>query len=344
MAGSCLFYLTFATLKSMNNMNTLKVALAQISPVWLNKLKTLDKIKSYVSEAGTKGGELIVFGEGILPGYPFWLSLTNGAEFNSSVQKEIHAHYIRNAVQIEAGELDELCELAKQHRIAVYVGIIERGKNRGGHSLYCSLVYINQEGKTQSVHRKLQPTYEERLTWSPGDGNGLRIHPLKQFSIGGLNCWENWMPLARTALYGLGENLHIAVWPGSERNTIDITRYIAKESRSYVVSVSGLMTIEDFPADTPHLEKITEHAPAILANGGSCISGPNGEWVMEPVIGKEGLFIQTLDFNRVLEERQNFDVAGHYSRPDVTRLTVNRERQSILDIKEEGFEQSKEIS
>ncbi|WP_162055807.1 carbon-nitrogen hydrolase family protein [Pontibacter pamirensis] len=313
-------------------MNLLKVALAQISPVWLNKTETLDKVCAFVSEAGEKGCELVAFGEGLLPGYPFWLSLTNGSAFNSSVQKEIHAHYVRNAVQIEAGDLDEVCRLANVHKIAIYLGVIERGKNRGGHSLYCSLVYINEAGQIQSVHRKLQPTYEERLTWSPGDGNGLQVHPLKAFAVGGLNCWENWMPLARTALYGLGENLHVAAWPGSDRNTVDITRFIAKESRSFVVSVSGLMSVADFPADTPHLEKIVENAPDVLANGGSCIAGPDGEWIVEPVIGKEGLIIQTLDFNRVLEERQNFDVAGHYSRPDVTRLTVNRERQSILDI------------
>ena len=126
--------------------------------------------------------------------------------------------------------------------------------------------------------------------------------------------------------------MHVAVWPGSDRNTMDITRFIAKESRSFVLSVSGLMNVTDFPADTPHLDKIIEHAPDVLANGGSCIAGPDGEWLVEPVIGKEGLIIETLDVNRVLEERQNFDVCGHYSRPDVTKLTVNRERQSILDI------------
>lgn len=312
----------------------LKVAMAQISPVWLNKKATLDKVEEYIGKAGSEGCELVIFGEGLLPGYPFWLSLTNGAEFNASVQKEIHAHYIRNSVQIEAGELEGVCQLAKEHNIAVYLGIIERAKNRGGHSLYCSLVYIDQEGMIKSVHRKLQPTYEERLTWSSGDGNGLQVHTLKEFTIGGLNCWENWMPLPRTALYGLGENLHVAVWPGTDKNTIDITRFIAKESRSFVISVSGLMNANDFPADTPHLEKILEKAPDVLANGGSCIAGPDGEWIVEPVIGKEGLITEILDFNRILEERQNFDVSGHYSRPDVTRLSVNRERQSILDIKD----------
>ena len=275
--------------------------------------------------------ELIVFGEGLLPGYPFWLALTGGAEWDKKVNKELHAHYVRNSIMIEAGELDSICNLAKTHSMAVYLGIIERAQNRGGHSIYCSLVYIDQQGDIKSVHRKLQPTYDERLTWSPGDGHGLQVHSLKQFTVGGLNCWENWMPLPRTALYGLGENLHIAVWPGSDHNTKDITRFIARESRSFVVSVSSLMNKADFPENTPHLERILEKAPDVLANGGSCIAGPDGEWIVEPVLHKDGLIIQTIDFNRVYEERQNFDAVGHYSRPDVTKLNVNRERQSTVE-------------
>jgi len=162
----------------------------------------------------------------------------------------------------------------------------------------------------------------------------LQVHPLKRFTVGGLNCWENWMPLPRTALYGMGENLHIATWPGEKRNTEDITRFLAKEGRSYVVSISGLMSQNDFPKDTPHIETILENAPEVLAEGGSCIAGPNGEWVIEPIINQEGIFTATLNINKVLEERQNFDPTGHYSRPDVTQLTVNRERQTILNIKD----------
>ncbi|MDH7447978.1 carbon-nitrogen hydrolase family protein [Aquimarina sp. 2201CG14-23] len=313
----------------------LTVALAQISPIWLDKNATIEKIKNSISEAASKKAELIVFGETLLPGYPFWVSLTDGAQFDNAVQKEIHAHYAQNAVVIEHGDLDGICNLAKEHKIAIYVGVIERPLDRGGHSLYASLVYINQQGEIKSVHRKLQPTYEERLTWAPGDGNGLRVHPLKAFTVGGLNCWENWMPLPRTALYGQGENLHVAVWPGSDYNTKDITRFIARESRSYVLSVSSLMRKEDFPITTPHLDKILKKAPDVLGNGGSCIAGPDGEWILEPVLHKEGLLIETLDFNRVLQERQNFDPVGHYSRPDVTQLSVNRERQSTVWFGEE---------
>ncbi len=313
----------------MNHM--LKVALAQISPVWLNKEDTLTKVENAIVEASKEQAELIVFGEGLVPGYPFWLGLTGGAEWNTTINKELHAHYVKNSITIEKGDLDAICNLAKQHEIAVYLGVIERPSDRGGHSIYASLVYIDNNGAIQSVHRKLQPTYDERLTWAPGDGNGLRVHPLKDFTVGGLNCWENWMPLPRAALYGLGEDLHIAVWPGSVRNTEDITRMIAKESRSYVVSVSGLMKRSDIPDNTPNFELILDNCPEILADGGSCISSPDGKWVVEPVHGEEQLITAELDISRVFEERQNFDPSGHYSRPDVTQLIVDRSRQSVVD-------------
>ena len=318
----------------MNKPNFLKVALAQISPVWLDKKQTIQKIKNTIEAASKEKAELIVFGEALLPGYPFWIGLTNGATWNSSVQKEIHAHYVQNSITIEKGELASICNLAKEHRMAIYLGIIERAQNRGGHSIYASLVYINQDGVIKSVHRKSQPTFDERLTWAPGDGHGLQVHPLKNFTVGGLNCWENWMPLPRAALYGQGEDLHVAVWPGSDHNTKDITRFIARESRSFVISVSSLMQKSNFPKETPHFDKIIKNAPDTLVNGGSCIAGPDGEWILEPVINKEGIFYETLDFSRVLEERQNFDVAGHYSRPDITKLHVNRDRQSTVSFED----------
>jgi nitrilase len=315
----------------MSQPNHLKVALAQIAPVWGDRDATIEKIKTAIIEAASNDAELIIFGEGLLPGYPYWLSLTDGAAWDTKVVKELHAHYTRNAVDIERGDLQEICDLAQNYNIAIYLGIIEKPMDRGGASLYCSLVYIDQEGVIQSVHRKLQPTYDERLTWAPGDGHGLRVHPLKQFTVGALNCWENWMPLPRAAMYAQGENLHIAVWPGSDYNTKDITRFIARESRSYVISVSSRMAIAtDFPNETPHLQEVLKRAPEVSSNGGSCIAGPDGEFILPPDITTEGNIYHTLDFNKVYEERQNFDPSGHYSRPDVTQLTVNRERQRVV--------------
>ena len=310
--------------------NKLNIAIAQISPVWLNKLATLSKVKDSIYEAAGKGCKLIVFSEGFVPGYPFWLAHTNGSSFNDQTQKEIFAHYASEAVQIQKGDLDKVCQLAKSKGIAIYLGIIERAEDRGGHSLYCSLVYINSSGEIKSVHRKLCPTFEERLVWSSGDGNGLQVHDLNKFTVGGLNCWENWMPLTRTALYGQGENLHIAVWPGSVSNTHDITKLIAKESRSFVISASAYMSKSQIPLDIPHRDLIIENMPKVLADGGSCVAMPNGEWLVSPVADKEEIILAELNYIKVLEERQNFDPTGHYSRPDVTKLIVDRTRQSAV--------------
>ncbi len=310
--------------------DNLNIAIAQLAPVWLNKKATLKKIEETIQEAATQKAQLVCFGETLLPGYPFWLELTDGARFNSTVQKEIFAHYLKEAVNIQAGDLNSLCALAKQYRIAVYIGCAERATDRAGHSVYCSLVYIDNQGIIQSIHRKLMPTYEERLAWSFGDGNGLKVHELGSFTVGGLNCWENWMPLARTALYAQGENLHVAVWPGNVRNTIDLTRHIALENRMYVLSVSGLMRKTDIQNDMPHPDLIRQNAPEFLSNGGSCIAAPDGSWVIEPIEGKEIVVTATINLNEVRKERQNFDPSGHYSRPDVFELTVNTRRQKLV--------------
>lgn len=319
-------------IKKSDDSDLLTLGLAQVAPVWLDREQTLVKITAQIEQASDKGCQIVAFGEALLPGYPFWIERTDGARFNSPVQKELHAYYMDQAVQIDAGHLDPLCEAAAHRQIAVILGCVERPSDRGAHSLYCSLVYIDPQGQIGSVHRKLMPTYEERLTWSPGDGHGLRTHPLEAFTVGALNCWENWMPLTRAALYAQGEDLHVAIWPGGLHNTRDITRFIAMESRSYVMSVSGLMRRDDFPPQTPHLPAILADCPEILVNGGSCLAGPDGEWVIEPVIDRESLLVATIDHKRVREERQNFDPAGHYSRPDVARLVVNRQRQSMLEI------------
>ncbi|MEM6763585.1 MAG: carbon-nitrogen hydrolase family protein [Bacteroidota bacterium] len=317
------------------NSESLCIALCQMSPVWLNKEATTQKILTYLQQAAAKEAELAVFGEALLPGYPFWVELTDGARFNSDVQKALYAHYVREAVSIEAGDLDVICAEAKKLKLAIYLGTIERGKNRGNHSVYCSLVYINQQGEIQSVHRKLMPTYEERLVWAQGDGHGLVVHPLKNFTLGGLNCWENWLPMPRASLYAQGENVHIAVWPGNVRNTIDITRFIAMESRSYVVSVSGLMGRKHIPDSIPYADVIRKNAPKWMGNGGSCLAAPDGSWMIEPIPVEEGVFTAIIHLENVLRERQNLDVSGHYSRPDILQLSVDRQRQQVANFSDE---------
>ena len=309
----------------------LKVGIAQIAPVWLDRDATVTRVIDWIREAASQGCELVAFGEALVPGYPFWVERTDGARFESALQKELYRHYVEQSVCIEAGDLDPIAAVARESSIAVYVGVMERAPDRGGHSVYASMVYIDARGKIGSVHRKLMPTYEERLVWAIGDGHGLRTHKLGPFTAGGLNCWENWLPLARAALYAQGEDLHVAIWPGNQRNTEDITRFIAREGRCFVVSVSGLMRRSDIPDSLPHAGLLREAADDVMANGGSCIATPTGEWLLAPETGEESLRVAELDHRIVLEERQNLDVAGHYSRPDVTQLLVDRRRQSTAE-------------
>lgn len=310
------------------------ISVAQLEPVWLNKKSTIQKIINAIEQAADEGSKLVAFGETLLPGYPFWIELTDGAKFESDVQKAFYSKYLSEAVDIEAGDLKEIQHIAKDRKIAIYLGVAERAPDRGGNSIYCSLVYIDAKGEIKSVHRKLMPTYEERLYWATGDGNGLRTHSLEEFTVGGLNCWENWMPMARASLYAQNENLHVAVWPGSERNTIDLTRHIARENRMYVMSVSGYYTKVNVPKDFPNYDLLMQNAPDIFGNGGSCIAAPDGSWVIEPTTNTEFIKTVEIDIDLVRRERQNFDPSGHYSRPDVLQLSLNRERQSVLKIVE----------
>jgi nitrilase len=310
--------------------DTLRIAGAQLAPVWLHRDGTIAKVVQAIADAATQQVQLLAFPEAFVPGYPFWIEHTDGARFDSAMQKAMHAHYLDQAVQIEAGHLDPVVQAAVQHGLTVVLGIIERPADRGGHSVYASCVTITPAHGIVTVHRKLMPTYEERLSWAPGDGHGLRTTTVGAFTLGALNCWENWLPLARAALYGQGEDLHVAIWPGSMRNTEAITRFVAREGRSYVMSVCSVLRRDQLGEHLPHVDVLRERLPEIISEGGTAIAAPDATWLVEPTPHVEQLFVADIHHARVREERQNFDVAGHYARPDVLRLQVHRERQGSV--------------
>jgi nitrilase len=309
----------------------MKVAAIQSAPVFLNKEATTQKVIDLMREASSKGAELCAFPETFLSGYPVWVDITDGARFNDPQQKITYAHYLNGAVLADGPEIKAISDEARNLGIFTYLGIVERSISGG--TIYCSLLAIHPEKGVVGIHRKMMPTHAERLVWGTGDAHGLRVHEWKGFRVGGLNCWENWMPLARYALYCQGEDLHIATWPGSPKLTRDITRFIAMEGRLYVVSVGGILKEKDIPDSFPLKGKMIAQRDRFLS-GGTFIVGPDGEAIAGPIKDEETIIYGDLDINLVRGERQNFDPAGHYSRPDIFNLRVNRMRLEAVNFKD----------
>jgi nitrilase len=300
----------------------MRVAAVQDSPVYLNRTATLDLVKERITEAGEGNADLIAFPEVFVSGYPVWIDVTDASAWEKHDQQEAFARYLEQSVELGSSEFLEVVETVKASGAFTYLGVVERAASGG--SVYCSLVAIDPLEGIVSVHRKLKPTYGERLVWADGDGAGLVAHEHKGVRLTGLNCWENWMPLARTAMYETGAQIHIAAWPGSVGLTEDITRFIAKEGRLFVISVGAIYDATMIPDDFPLRNQLGVDDK--YHNGGTCIAGPDGKWIVEPNHGEKGIIWADLDVSEVSRQRQNFDPTGHYSRPDVLRLHVTRER------------------
>lgn len=304
----------------------MKVAAVQAAPVFLNRGATTEKVLRLMREAAQQGAELCVFSETFLPGYPVWL-MHLVSTLSEPQRQEAYGIYLEAAVDPNGPELRAIRAQAKELGIFTYLGFVERAPSGG--TVYCSLAAIHPDHGVLSIHRKLKPTYFERLVWGDGDGAGLQVHEWKEFRIGGLNCFENWMPLARHALYAQGEQLHVSTWPGRPAHTRDLTRFIAVEGRVYVVAAAGVLTASDIPSSFPLKSDLTRVAER-LWDGGTVIVGPDGEPMVGPVEKDEMILYADVDVKKVKEFRMRFDAAGHYGRPDVFSITVNRERQDHM--------------
>jgi len=305
-----------------------RIAAAQARPVWLDPTATTKKVVAWLEDAAAQQVDLVAFGESFLSGYPVWLELTGGARFDDPTQKQAYAAYLDAAVVMDGPEISAVVEAVRDLGIFAYLGVTERGTGPARGTVFCTLVAIDPSGGVVSAHRKLMPTYEERLVWGIGDGHGLRTHQVGAARVGGLNCWENWMPQARHALYAGGEDLHVSVWPGNLRDTADITRFVALEGRVWSLAACGLMSLDDVPGDFPLRAALEESGRQDYCTGGSAVAAPDGSWVVGPVTGVERLVVADIDLGVVRAERQNFDPTGHYSRPDVFDVTVDRRRRA----------------
>ncbi len=302
----------------------MRIAAAQTAPVWGDREATTHVVVDWIRRAADADVDLVAFGETFLSGYPFWISLTDGARFDASDQKEAYAHYLAGAVTIDGPELAAVADAAAETGVFVYLGVTERSPSGG--TVYATLVAVDPTRGVVSAHRKLMPTHEERMAWGIGDGHGLRTHRVGEFIVSGLNCWENWVPVIRHTLYAQGTMLHVAVWPGAVRNTVDSTRFIALEGRCYVLSAGTLLRPDDIPSEFPLREEALARVDDLGYDGGSAVAGPDGRWVVEPVSGEERLVVADVDADTVRGERQNFDPAGHYFRADVFHVEVDRTR------------------
>ena len=296
------------------------VACVQAEPAILDREATLARLEALTAEAAGQGAGLVVFPETFVPAYPTSTWAKELAGWATPEAKQAYAWLSRESVEVPGPDADRMGAAAREHGVWLVVGVNEADAERPGATLYNSLLYFSPEGELALHHRKLVPTNHERLVWGQGDGRGLRAIPTPIGRIGGLICWENYMPLARFSLYESGIEIYVASTADDGDAWQATLVHIARESRCFVVAPSHFQRAGSYPDDFPLSQAI--EGRDILGRGGSAILGPDGAYLAGPLYDEEGILYAELDPQRLLEERQRFDPAGHYHRPDVLGLTV----------------------
>ncbi len=306
------------------------VAIVQASPIFMNLDASVTRATELIEQAARKGAKLVAFGETWLPGYPAWLDHSpSAALWNHEPTREVFARLRRNSVIVPGKETTRLGAVCAEYKVTLIIGVNERVEQGAGNgTLYNSLLTFDENGKLANHHRKLVPTYTERLVWGQGDAAGLEAVETDAGRIGGLICWEHWMPLARQTLHTSGEHIHVAVFPTVHEMHQIASRHYAFEGRCFVLAAGLIMKTSDLPTQLP-----TQHGASgessrsgekLLLRGGSCIIAPDGSYIIEPVFDTEEIIVAKLDLTLLDKEKMTLDVTGHYFRPDVFDLKVNR--------------------
>lgn len=310
-------------------MSEFNLAVVQAKPVYGDKAGCLTKVLSLMEQASKMGANLAAFGETWFPGYPAWID--HGTEvgfWDHEPVKEEFARLYRNSLTIEGKEVAAIKEKSAALGLMVAIGInevVDSGRGQG--TIYNSFILINDKGELVVHHRKLMPTYTERLIYGTGDAHGLQTMQTEWGKIGGLICWEHWMPLPRQAMHNEGEDLHIGVWPFAHEMVQVASRQYAFEGRCYVVAVGQIMQVKDVPSAIRLRENIADKPEHFLLRGGSAVISPRGEYLLEPQFDSEKIFLVNIpDLRSGIKERMNLDVSGHYSRPDLFKFEINKER------------------
>jgi nitrilase len=298
------------------------VAAVQLSPVFLDRDATIDRACEAIATAAERGARLVVFPEAFVPSYPVWVwSVAAG---QTQALRALYAELLDQSVTIGDAAVARLCEAARAAGVYVTIGINERNAEASGTSLYNSLLFIDADGEVLGVHRKLLPTAGEKLVHAQGDGSSLVAYETPMGRLAGLMCWENYMPLARQALYAQGVRLYVApTWDRGEP-WLSTLRHVAKEGRVYVIGCCSAMRLDDIPDRFPFKAGVSVSATGWINPGDSAIVDPDGKVIAGPLHDEQGLLFGEVDPQRITGPRWQLDVAGHYARPDVLQLVVKR--------------------
>ena len=312
-----------------DNFPTVKVAVIQAAPVLFDREASVDKASQLIHEAAAQGAQLVLFPEAFIPAYPRGLSFGAVVGSRSPQGRRTWQRYWANAVDIPSPATVVLGEAARQAGVHLAIGVIERDGDTSRGTLYCTVLYFGPTGELLGKHRKLKPTASERLIWGEGDGSTLTVLDTELGKIGGLICWENYMPLARMALYGKGVEIYLAPTADSRDTWQATLQHIACEGRCFVLGCNQYVTKSMYPADLPGVEELANQ-PEEMCRGGSAIVSPLGKVLAGPLYGQEGILYADLDMAEVAQSKFDFDVTGHYARPDVFQLIVNEQPVSSV--------------
>ncbi len=306
----------------------MKIAIIQDGPIYYDLNKTLKKTADYLKEAKANAADLAVFGECWLSGYPIWLDI--GSDINlwdSQSVKEVWAEMYHNSICVISKEMDILKKSIKNVGMWVVMGVNEVIHSKKGNStIYNTILTFNPQGEIVNHHRKLKPTYTEKLVHGPGDGAGLKSIETNFGRLGSLICWEHWMPMARQAMHDSAEDLHVALWPYAKEMHQLASRHYAHEGRCHVVAVGQIMKAKELPKQISISSAITLDEDGLVMKGGSAIYGPDGSTILSPQYGFSKIIIQELDLGKNLLERMNLSVSGHYQRHDIFNYSVDKSR------------------
>jgi nitrilase len=294
-----------------------RAAVVQAAPVAFDRARTLDKLERLAAEAARQGAELAVFPEAFVSAYPKGMDFGAVVGRRTSEGRDHFRRYFESAVEVPGPDVDRMASVAREHRMHLVASVIERG----GDTLYCTALFFGEDGAFLGKHRKLMPTAAERLVWGFGDGSTLSVFDTRLGRIGAVICWENYMPMLRMAMYAKGVQLYCAPTADDRETWLPTMRHVALEGRCFVLSACQVLRRSDMPADIPNV--LGDAPSTLLMRGGSCIIDPAGKVLAGPAFDEEAILTAELDLDQIARGKYDFDVVGHYSRPDVFQLSVD---------------------